>query len=73
MGATPPAMQVALRDDGKGFVPDGPFPNLPPGTVIHVWISTEPTDRLAGHLESVVGQGEDRDDIDEPSRSLNSD
>ncbi len=66
MNATPQAIQVALRYDGNVFVPDRPFPHLPPGTVIHVWTSTEPTDWPAGYLESTVGQGEDMDDPDDP-------
>ena len=67
MGATPQAIQVALRYDGKVFVPDQPFPHLPPGTVIRVWTSTEPTDWPPGYIESAVGQGEDMDDPDDPA------
>lgn len=67
MSPTQQVVQVALRYDGKVFVPDQPFPHLPPGTVITVWTTTEPTDWPTGYLESTMGQGPDLEEPDDPS------
>ena len=70
MSTTQQAIQVALRYDGKVFVPDRPFPHLPPGTVINVWTTTEPTAWPPGYIESTMGQGPDLEEPEELSFDL---
>jgi hypothetical protein len=41
MSITPQSGPVALRYDGRVFVPEHPLPHLAPGTVVHVWTGHE--------------------------------